>query len=610
MPSQFFGLTIATSGLYTYQAALNTTGHNISNVETKGYSRQVVAQQAADALRTYNRAGMQGSGVAVTGIDQVRNQYYDYRYWNNNTRLGQASIEYYYMNQIENYFKTSIDAESDTTLTSEDFSAIFGNMFNALDEVRNSADDMSKRKQFINMAKNFTDYFNTASTNLKKLQEDTNIELKNKVDEINTIAQQIGVLNKQINIIETNGSAANDLRDQRALLIDQLSCITPVEITEVLIPNTINPDQPLGGTEYTVKIAGQVLVRGNDINTLQVVSRNENEKANQNDIDGLFELKWDNGQTFDLNSGLIGGELKGLIEIRDGNNAENLKGTVKSVDEAARTVTISGASITDVSKMNLPPCGTVTIENREMYYDSFTFDSATGEYTFHITNEALLPNASMLNKELQVGSSVDYMGIPYYMAQLNEFARKFAKTFNDIHEGNDTSVPAEKTGNFFTGIDGVDGTEAIFGDAAVTSTSDSYYQLTAGNFTVLSELLNNPDKMATTSDISGGVSKYDVVDKLMELKDSKDFYKGTSAGQFLDIILTDIAIETQRSKTMTANFDNVGKMINQQRLSVSGVDNDEEGINLIRYQNAYNLSAKMITVLTEIYDRLILHTGV
>lgn len=134
MPSQFFGLTIATSGLYTYQAALNTTGHNISNVETKGYSRQVVAQQAADALRTYNRAGMQGSGVAVTGIDQVRNQYYDYRYWNNNTRLGQASIEYYYMNQIENYFKTSIDAESDTTLTSEDFSAIFGNMFNALED--------------------------------------------------------------------------------------------------------------------------------------------------------------------------------------------------------------------------------------------------------------------------------------------------------------------------------------------------------------------------------------------------------------------------------------------------------------------------------------------
>ena len=89
MPSTFFGLNIGTSGLYTYQAAINTTSHNISNTETDGYTRQVLNQKAAAAIRTNNSYGMMGAGVTATSITQSRDAYYDLKYRKINTANGE-----------------------------------------------------------------------------------------------------------------------------------------------------------------------------------------------------------------------------------------------------------------------------------------------------------------------------------------------------------------------------------------------------------------------------------------------------------------------------------------------------------------------------------------
>ncbi len=86
--SQFFGLNIGYTGLQAANAALNVTGNNISNVETKGYTRQEATQTAADALRTNTSYGMAGAGVDVKSIDQIRNEYYDVKYWQNNASKG------------------------------------------------------------------------------------------------------------------------------------------------------------------------------------------------------------------------------------------------------------------------------------------------------------------------------------------------------------------------------------------------------------------------------------------------------------------------------------------------------------------------------------------
>ena len=77
MPSQFFGLNIAYTGLLASNAALNTTANNISNAETAGYSRQNVVQEAANALRTFTTYGCAGAGVDVIAIERIRDEFYD-----------------------------------------------------------------------------------------------------------------------------------------------------------------------------------------------------------------------------------------------------------------------------------------------------------------------------------------------------------------------------------------------------------------------------------------------------------------------------------------------------------------------------------------------------
>lgn len=610
MASTFYGLQIAYSGLNAYQAALNTTGHNISNVETEGYCRQYVNQTAAEALRTYTNAGMQGGGVTVTGIDQMRNIYYDYKYWDNNAKLGEANIQYYYSLQIENYFKGSIDVD-DSARPAEDFSSLFTDLFNALEEVKKTPSDNSCRNQFISTAQSFADYFNSTYTSLQRLQEDCNLEIKAKVSEINSIAEKIASLNKQINVIEGNGNKANDLRDKRALLIDQLSAIVPTKVEEIPIVDSNNPDRNTGMYTYNVTIAGQTLVSGKDYNTLIVKPRDTQSAANQTDVQGLYDIEWSNGLEFSASNEQMGGELKALFDIRDGNNKENFQGTIESIDQAARTFTISADSVLDAYKsvygINIPEQGVITVNNVKLSYDSFSFNE-DGSYTFHLSEGSAGVTPSLVGANAAVGESVDYMGIPYYMSQLNEFVRKFAEVFNNIHEGNQ-DLNGNTSGYFFSGIDPVDGTELQFTEAVGTGT-DSYYRLTAANFVVRDEYLKDPSRLATTGKLSEGVEQVDVLDKLMGIKDIEGFYNGGTAGEFLECILTDIALDTQAAKTLSSNYEEISKMIEQQRLSVSGVDNDEEALNLIKYQNAYNLSAKMMSVMTEIYDRLILETGV
>lgn len=614
MASTFYGLNIAYSGLNAYQAALNTTGHNISNVETEGYCRQYVEQTAADALKTNTTAGMQGAGVVVNGINQHRDIYYDYKYWDNSAKLGEAETQYYYMLQIENYFKGSSVADSaDSSISKmDDFNAMFSNMFNALEEVAKNPSDTSYRNSFIQSAKSFTDYFNSIYQDLQRLQEDVNLEIKSKVNEINSIAEQIATLNKQINVIEGSvATRANDLRDKRAVLIDKLSDIVPVSVEEIPIKDSNDPTRNTGMYTYNVKLAGQTLVSGSDYNTLILKSRTNQETVNQTDVVGLYDLEWSNGLEFSATNPQMGGQLKALFDIRDGNNKENFSGTIDSVDVAKNIITISKDSVPaayqSVYGVNLPEQGVITIRNAKLSYDSFEIDN-DGNYIFHLREGQSTVAGSMAGATVSVGESVDYMGLPYYLSQLNEFSRKFAQSFNEIHTGNQ-DLNGKIVGNFFTGIDSVDGSELQLNEGNKTG-GDCYYRLTAANFTVRDEFVKDSSRLATTGNVGEGVEQVDVLNQLKELRRAKNFYNGGTTEEFLQCLITDIALDAQRSKTMSKNYDNIGKTIDQQRLSISGVDNDEEALNLVKYQNAYNLSAKMMQIMTEIYDRLILETGV
>ena len=109
-----------------------------------------------------------------------------------------------------------------------------------------------------------------------------------------------------------------------------------------------------------------------------------------------------------------------------------------------------------------------------------------------------------------------------------------------------------------------------------------------------------------------GQDAQDITLELMKVRTdkSKMTYRGCSSEEFLQCLTSDVALGASSANNFYSNFDKISKSIVAQRTSVSGVDNDEEALNLVKFQEAYNLSAKMIQVFTEIYDRLILNTGV
>lgn len=640
MPSQFFGLNIAYKGLLASNAALNTTSNNIANVQTEGYSRQQVVQQASDALRVFQTYGCAGAGVDTIAIERIRDEFYDAKYWNTNTSLGEYSIKQYYMQQLETYF-------SDNGTTTG-FKTIFDRFtVTGLQAVLNNASSSATKAQFIGYAGELTEYFVGMSSSLQNLQKDVNQEIKLKVDEINSLASEIAALNKQINVIELSGSKANELRDRRALLLDSLSEIVDIETQEIPITDANNPERETGAHRFLVKIGGgQLLLDTSDYKELECVARPYYEKVNQTDIDGLYNIRWTNGEDFNMYSRTLGGALQGLIEMRDGNNTESFSGTItqtgkKNITDKngvitthdTVTVEVGKEYLQDLNKCNLSDSGgIINLGNQLFYYDSWSYTccyDATGKATYSYTfvlSDNTLNNRNLTNdrvgKVASVGQSIDYQGVPYYMKQMNEWVRTFSQKFNDIlnsgydaygNLGNVLFAAKMATSNEqYEFEDAYRYDKQTTGTLTVDMTDDSYYKMTAGNFSILAALVEDADLLATRKNASDGIDQYDIITELKNMINDKEkmSFRGCKAGEFLQCILSDVALNASNANTFYTNYTNISHSVENQRIAISGVDEDEEAVNLVKYQNSYNLASKMIQILTEIYDRLILQTGV
>ena len=134
MANTFFGLNIGTTGLYAAKTGLNITAHNVANIETEGYSRQQVIQQASTPLSVVGTYGMQGSGVDIISIDQVRNLYFDEKYWENNAYSGEYNSKNYYMKSIENYI---------SEVNANGLNEVFDNFNNALQSLATDAGNLT-----------------------------------------------------------------------------------------------------------------------------------------------------------------------------------------------------------------------------------------------------------------------------------------------------------------------------------------------------------------------------------------------------------------------------------------------------------------------------------
>ncbi|MEZ3506490.1 MAG: flagellar hook-associated protein FlgK [Lachnospiraceae bacterium] len=618
MPSTFFGLEIASSGLRAANAALNTTANNISNASTVGYSRQEVKQEAMNPLRVFSTYGCAGAGVNTLAIERIRDRFYDQKFRENETKLGEFDTKAYYCKMIEEYL-------TDDGKTG--FKSIFDKLGKALQEITKNASSDATKRAFISQAKSMADYFNNMYGDLQNLQADANDEIKIRVDHINSIAQDLATVNKQINTIEINGSTANELRDKRDVLLDELSAIVDVEVDED--PILDQQGNETGIYRCIVRIAGgQVLVDQNEYNQLECIARAADEKVNQTDIDGLYDVRWTHGPDFGLYNASMGGALRGLVQLRDGNNGEYFKGTTTEIVYSGKTskVTIEtqDAYLSSMMKCNLSDTGgVINIGDQLYYYTDWSYEG-DGVYTFTIDNvKSDEPISAIKNyKQAVIGSDVRYQGVPYYMEQMNEWVREFSKKVNDIFTEGLTADGAD-AGILFTGeVPTKDGqyTEAELNDSR--NNGKGYYYMTAGNLSILNELMKDASLLGTRGDISdevdengeeiSGVEQCAQVKKIISmLSDKNQFsFRGRDAGGFLECVLSDAALNASNANTFYATYLSLETNIDNQRTSISGVDEDEEAVSLVKYQNSYTLASKMISVLTEIYDRLILQTGV
>lgn len=601
-----------------YQASLNTTAHNLSNIRTEGYTKQTVNLGANPAISIAGSYGMIGTGVQINDITQERDIYFDDKYRFNNAIAGNYDTKSYYLNSIEGYLY-SADGKTGGITTS------FDDLFNSLTNLTSDPSDMTQRTDVAILSESFAQYVKTFADSLQIIQDEANVQIETVVSQINALGSEIASLTQRINTYEITGEKANDLRDERNARVDELARYVDITVQET--PGQDGSEKP----QFVVFIDGALLVDSTEYYTLQCVA--EDTKINQNDIDGLYTIKWNNGQNFNMRSTTLGGVLQALIEVRDGNNEKNFQAKAESVEKTAEGVTrvkLVESNVNQIRELNIPSTnGRITIGNVVYEYDSFSVKTgADGNYIYEFnlrgdfTDKQMdsLQYACSQHKPCNIAESVKYKGIPYYMAKLNEFTRTFSAEFNAIHnQGFD--LESRPGIDWFNSEDELTGSNYVFDENAASfnsvATPDdkgvynvSYYNMTALNFAINREILEDPGKIACMEAPNIGVGNNVNLKKLIDLRDDNGVFDEGTPDAFLHTLISSVGIDCKQANMLTKSQDNILIAIDTRRVSISGVDKDEEAANLVVFQNLLYSQYKVLSVMNEVLDKLINGTAV
>ena len=225
MQSTFSGLNTMVNGIYTQRLGLNTVGHNISNSNTGGYSRQTAHAAATPSSEVYTLAGASqvGNGSTVTSVIRARDIYADRQYWKENSTDG------YYNGKANNYAKIeSIFNDSDNSGVQN----AMEKFYQAWQDCSTTASSDTSRQNVINAGQNFAQSLQIAAKQTKEQIDSLYDDISLSVVKMNRLMGQVVELNKNISGIEATGAHANDLRDQRDLIVDQLTSMTDITVYE------------------------------------------------------------------------------------------------------------------------------------------------------------------------------------------------------------------------------------------------------------------------------------------------------------------------------------------------------------------------------------------
>lgn len=212
-------LNTAKSGMNVSQVAIQTTSHNISNINTPGYSRQRVNQSASSPYSMPGKnsnfgAGQIGTGAQIDNVTRIRNSFYDYQYRSESHQYGSTSVKYEYFKNIEGIF----NEPSDTAISSS-----LNSFFNSWSELSKDPQSSGVKSVVIENGKYLSNSINSAFKRLESLEEGLDKQSEYIMDEVNSMLSQLDKLEKNIKIIQGSGKSPNYFLDQRDQLLDNLS---------------------------------------------------------------------------------------------------------------------------------------------------------------------------------------------------------------------------------------------------------------------------------------------------------------------------------------------------------------------------------------------------
>jgi flagellar hook-associated protein 1 len=279
---------IGKSGLAAFQQSLTVTAHNMANVNTKGYSKQDAI--LAEALPINGRPGQIGTGVQVTAIQRNVDSFIDGQLLASRQQLGQNDASNSALADIERLFGDSLDQSLGTDLN---------NLFNAFQDVATDPANVTARSVLLSNAQTVVARFHQADSTLTTQRQSLDQEIGQTLTTINNLTQQVADLNDKISQAELSRQHANDLRDQRQRLVNDLG--EQVSVTT------------LEGAHGQLSIFtgnGQTLVDNTRAYSLTGVANSGNS--------GLLDVQYQgSGAPVSIAPVISGGRLKGLLDARD-----------------------------------------------------------------------------------------------------------------------------------------------------------------------------------------------------------------------------------------------------------------------------------------------------
>ena len=644
MANGMAGLFIGTTGLKTAQTALNTTAHNLSNINTSGYTRQQVTFSDTQYVRVNTSDKVSspdyGLGVAVSEVRRIRDQFIDQAYRNENSRLGFYESQHKAIEEIEDQFGEMQGVTYESYLI---------NLYNSVNELAKNPTSTVARSSLIQNATAFIEKSENVYKGLKDYQTTLNTQVKNMVDSINKLGDKIYTLNKKISKIESTGiEDANDLRDERDAAIDELSKY--IDIT------------------YYENDSKEVIISAEGI---PFVTMGELAKMDTRVVEGtnLVIPTWPGYErdVYDLSTEASNvdetdkGELKGLLIARG-----NMVVDYTVVPEAP------SSSDYDMS----------TADGRAAYQEAYNkYSKAQEYYNTYIEPSAILSAMAGFDKlvngivekinNILCPEKSEVRNNPYMAADGTEIQADIY-TYNSVSQ----QVLFDRYGREVTGTDNGDGTYSFssgeklytsFGGAEVTVDSYTYsmHDMDKTGYgmdddkTVGTELFSRKgtDRYIKTTDDSGktiyirnnlnetdyeslyklgnlqinpeaaqnvgkiplstvqGKEDFDRAKELVDAWDEKfaslnpDTYAKSDFMTFYNNFIGEYATLGKALGNYVSNQTTMVDGYDNQRLQSEGVSSDEELEKMIKYQQAYNAASRYVNVVSEMLEHLVTSLG-